>query len=43
MPELVCYDSQGKVYAVQYHKMYALLLNEIQKLRKEVDQLKGKK
>jgi trimeric autotransporter adhesin len=43
MPELIAYDAKGEIYSVQYHKMYALLLSEIQKLRKDVDQIKGTK
>lgn len=40
-PYLCVYDKQGKPFSVKYHELPALLLNEIQKLRKEVDQLKG--
>ena len=42
MPELVMYDEEGKPETIFYHLMPAMLLNEIIKLRKEVDELKGK-
>ena len=41
-PELVVYDKNGDPQTVMYHELPALLLNEIQKLRKEIDALKGK-
>jgi hypothetical protein len=40
-PELVLYK-EGSPYSVKYHEMPALLLNEIQKLRKELDFLRSK-
>lgn len=42
IPELVLHDKDGIADAVQYHKLDALLLNEIQKLRKELTALKEK-
>ena len=42
MPNLVVYDKSGDPQTVMYHELPALLLNEIQKLRKEIDDLKGK-
>jgi hypothetical protein len=39
-PQLVVYDQEGLPQTVKYHDLPALLLNEIQKLRKEVDELK---
>ncbi len=39
-PELVAYADNGVPMSVKYHELPALLLNEIQKLRKEVDELK---
>lgn len=41
-PELVLYDKEKKPYSVMYHEMPVLLLAEIQKLRKELDELKLK-
>src|SRR5208337_453528 len=41
-PELVLYDKEKKPYSVMYHEMPVLLLAEIQKLRKEIDELKLK-
>ncbi len=41
-PNLVNLDSEGKPESVKYHLFDALLLNEIQKLRKELDELKNK-
>ena len=40
MPNLVVYDKSGDPQTVMYHELPALLLNEIQKLRKEIDELK---
>lgn len=40
MPSLVVYDKAGDPQTVKYHDLPALLLNEIQKLRHEVDDLK---
>lgn len=42
MPELVVLDQEGLPQTVKYHDLPVLLLNEIQKLRKEVDALKAK-
>jgi hypothetical protein len=39
-PDLVVYGEDGNPESVKYHEMPALLLAEIQKLRKEVDDLK---
>ncbi|HEV2917078.1 MAG TPA: tail fiber domain-containing protein [Candidatus Babeliales bacterium] len=36
-PELVVNDTNGQIYTVSYHLLYAILLNEIQKLRNDVD------
>ncbi len=41
-PNLVVLDDTGLPETIQYHLLPALLLNEIQKLRKELDELKGK-
>ena len=41
-PELVVYDQEGTPDSVNYHEMPALLLAEIQKLRKELNELKLK-
>jgi len=41
-PNLVVYDGEGRPDAVKYHELPVLLLNEIQKLKKEIEQLKGK-
>ena len=42
MPSLVRHGKNGLAEGVHYHELPALLLNEIQKLRREVDQLKEK-
>jgi hypothetical protein len=39
-PNLVVYDQSGDPQTVMYHELPSLLLNEIQKLRKEIDELK---
>jgi hypothetical protein len=39
-PNLVVYDKSGDPQTVMYHELPALLLNEIQKLKKEIDELK---
>jgi trimeric autotransporter adhesin len=39
MPELVVHDALGLPQTVKYHDLPALLLNEIQKLKKQVDSL----
>ena len=41
-PSLVIYDNNKQPYSVAYHEMPALLLQEIKKLRKEVEELKLK-
>lgn len=41
-PQLVCYDPQGMPCAVAYHELPALLLNELQKLKAEIEELKQK-
>ncbi len=40
MPELVVYDEEGKPFTIRYHDMPAMLLNEMQKLHKEINHLK---
>lgn len=42
MPELVVNDANGKIYSVKYQDLIPLLLNEVQKLSKEVAELKAK-
>jgi len=42
MPNIVVMDKEGNPQTVQYHNLPALLLNEIQKLRKEIDDIKQK-
>jgi hypothetical protein len=37
-PELVVYGKDGEVESVQYHQLPALLLNELQKQQKKIDQ-----
>lgn len=41
MPELVVYDKEGLPQTVMYHVLPAILLNEIKKLKKEVEELKA--
>lgn len=43
MPELVCYDKEGLPQTVQYHNLPAILLNEIKKLEKRVEELENSK
>lgn len=43
IPELVAYDTQGLPIAVRYHDLPVLLLLEIQKIRKELDELKRRR
>lgn len=38
-PELISYDKEGKPTSVAYHTIIPMLLNEIQKQRKELDML----
>lgn len=42
LPNLTFNDSSGQVNGVRYNEIIPLLLSEIQKLRKDVDDLKGK-
>jgi hypothetical protein len=39
-PDLVLHDEKGDPLSVAYHEMPALLLSEIKKLKKEIDQLR---
>ena len=39
-PYLCNYDKEGKPFSVKYQEISAILLNELQKLRKEVEELK---
>ncbi len=39
MPDLIVYDKQGDPQTVQYHELPALLLNELQKAVKRIDEL----
>jgi hypothetical protein len=41
MPNLVVYDKEGLPESVKYHELPIFLLAEIQKLRKEINALKG--
>ena len=41
MPELVVHDGEGRPEAVKYRLLSVLLLNEVQKLRREVEALKA--
>jgi hypothetical protein len=38
-PELVAHDQDGKIETVQYYKLDAMLLNEIQKQRRIIEEL----
>ncbi len=38
MPEIVNLDAEGKPFTVRYHDMVPMLLNELQKLRKEFEE-----
>ncbi len=40
MPEIVNLDAEGKPFTVRYHDMVPMLLNELQKLRKEFEDYK---
>lgn len=42
MPDLVAYDQDGLPYTVKYNDLPAMLLNEIQKLRKRIEFLEAK-
>jgi hypothetical protein len=41
-PDLVVYDSDGKPETVLYHLVNALLLNEVQKQHREIEELKAR-
>lgn len=41
-PEMVVYDEEGLPQTVQYHKLYGLMLAEIQRLHKRISVLEGK-
>jgi hypothetical protein len=41
-PDLVVYDSDGKPETVRYHLVNALLLNEVQKQHREIEELKAR-
>lgn len=41
MPLLVSYDEQGRPHSVSYHDLPQILLNEVIKMRKEIDDLKA--
>lgn len=41
MPELVAHDADGEIYSVKYQELIPLMLNEIQRLSKEVTALKA--
>ena len=43
MPDIVNYDDEGKPFAVRYHDMPAILLNEIKKLALRIEQLEKRK
>jgi hypothetical protein len=43
LPQLVSLDANGKPYGVQYTKLTAYLIESIKSLKKEINQLKGKK
>ncbi len=40
-PELVTYDMNGVINAIRYHQLIPMILKEIQKLKVEVELLKG--
>jgi len=42
-PYLLATDAQGEPMSVKYHELPALLLNEVIKLRRELDEMKGAK
>lgn len=42
MPSLVAYNSEGEVESVKYHDLSVLLLNELQKLNKRIEDLEQK-
>lgn len=42
MPHIVTYDAYGHPYTIRYHEIPVILLNELQKLAKRVEQLEAK-
>lgn len=42
MPHIVTYDAYGHPYTVRFHEIPVILLNEVQKLAKRVEQLEAK-
>lgn len=42
MPELVVRDEHGEILTVRYNELIPLLLNEVQQLRREVNELRNK-
>lgn len=42
MPEIVNLDEEGKPFTVRYHDLPAMMLNEIQKLQKRIEELEDK-
>jgi hypothetical protein len=40
-PELISYDKEGKPFTIYYHVLPAMLLNEIQKLYKRIEELEN--
>lgn len=36
-PDLIVHDEDGEIDTIQYHKLYALMINEIQRNRKMID------
>ena len=41
-PDLVVYDQEGNVEVVQYYKVNAMLLNEVQKQHRDITDLKAR-
>ncbi|MCZ6548823.1 MAG: hypothetical protein O6837_12025 [Deltaproteobacteria bacterium] len=41
-PDLVVYDQEGNVEVVQYYKVNAMLLNEVQKQHRDIADLKAR-
>ncbi|HEV8268742.1 MAG TPA: tail fiber domain-containing protein, partial [Thermoanaerobaculia bacterium] len=41
-PDLVVYDRNGRPETVRYHLVNALLLNEVQKQHREIEELKAR-
>jgi|SRR5579859_1059135 len=42
MPHIVTYDAYGSPYTIRYHELPSILLNEMQKLAKRVEELEAK-